>query len=361
MQAAVTGAADQASLGTIHPLSTRVSGRDIFVSGVADSAEERDQILAAMHDVQGRRVVRDELRVLDTASPFALSAVKNAESYTYSGSIPTEADRSVLAAQIGAGADDLDLMAGSPDANWTGVVAKGLDGLGALEDGSLSVQGQDILVTGNALTPSEDAAARAALADLPNGYGASFDITVLDDGTPFRLTMDRAEDGTATASGKIPSTMDAASLSNAYGTDIKTDLQQGNLSPELADWSAVTQSGASALGKLRSGQLQMTETTLSLTGVADPDGKAAAEAMLASLPEGFSGSSDIALYDDGAPFSLEMTSDDTGTKANGKFPADVAASEIIGDTSAGEIVTAFIDDDTGSFAPVATAGVQALG
>lgn len=361
MQAEIMADAENAVQGTIHPVMSRVSGRDIIVSGIANDDAERDEILARMNVLDGRRIVRDDLRVLDTATPFVFKATKTGDGTTHSGVIPTEVDRAVLASRIGNDAGDLVLMAGAPDTNWTGVVGQGLDSLDVLQDGSLSVVDNVVTVSGNALVPGDVAAARAAMADLPHGYTADFDVNVLDDGTPFRLTLNRDEEGALTSSGKIPSTMQLADLSASLGADIDGDIEQSALPANITGWSAVSNTGASALAKLRSGQLSILEDSLSLTGVATPEGKAAAESMLASLPEGFSVTSDIALYDDGMPFSLEMTSNGDGTTVMGKFPVDVAPGDIIGDVPADNIRNAFIKDDTAAFAPVATNGVAALG
>lgn len=361
MQAEITTDAENAAQESIHPVMTRVSGRDIIVSGIANDNAERDEILARVNALDGRRVVHDDLRVLETATPYVFEASKTNDGATHSGMIPTEVDRAVLESRIGNDAGDLDLMAGAPDRNWTGVVGLGLNSLDALQDGALSVVDNVVTVSGNALVPEDAAAARSVMADLPDGYTADFDINVLDDGTPFRLTLNRDEDGDLTSAGKVPSTVQIADLSARLGADIDSDIEQSTLPENITGWADASNTGAAALAELRSGQLFILEDSLSLTGVATPAGKAAAEEMLASLPEGVSATSDIGLYDDGVPFSLNMTRNGDGTTAMGKFPADVAAGDIIGDVPADDIRNAFIADDTGAFAPVATNGVAALG
>lgn len=360
MQAKITSDAENATQGTIHSVTTSVSGRDILVSGIAASAQERDQILTALNEVDGRRLVRDELLVLEVASPFEFDAEKSADGSTYSGMISTEAERTTMSDLIGPSADDLNLVSGAPDGNWTGVLSQGLDGLAVLEAGSLSVRDSEITLIGSALSPDEDAAARAALADLPEGYNASFDITTLDDGTPFRLMVDRAEDGAVTSTGKVPSTLDIAELSAALGADVGMGINQSVLPPNLDGWANVSTLGVSALSELRSGEMQMTEDMLTVSGVATPDGKAAAEAMIADLPSGFSATSDITIYDDGAPFSLEMISNSGVTIASGKFPANVRSTDVVGDVLSNDVRNAFIGDDTSGFEASATGGAMAL-
>ncbi len=360
MQTEVTEGALAAASGTVHPISTTVSGRDITITGIADGEAERDQIVASMNEVTGRRVVNDELRVLETGSPFVLDAVKTSDGISYSGMVPTETDRSSLAARIGSAADDLELMAGSPGSEWISVVGQGLDGLYNLQDGAMGISDRSVVISGSALTPTEDAAARAALDGLPAGYEANFDITVLDDGTPLRLTLDVTEDGDLTSSGKVPSSFDMEQLSASLAKDVETGIERGVLPSAVEGWDVAAQSGAQALAKLNYGRVEMTEDSLTISGAATPDGKAEAEALIAALPEGVTGTALIDLYDDGAPFSLEMTKSDAAMSASGKFPADLATSDVVGDVPADGIRNAFIVDETGGFAIAATNGVQAL-
>ncbi len=358
MQAEITDAAAANAQTAIHAVNTRVSGRDIIVSGIANDEGERDLILSAMNEINGRRVVRDELRVLDTASPFALNAIKNADGTTYNGSIPTETDRAVLTSRIGDQAGELELMAGVPDENWIGTVGAGLDALDELQDGTLSVSDKVVTLKGIALTPVEENAANAALSDLPEGYSADVVITTLDDGTPLRLTMEKSAEGSV-ATGKLPKGLSVSDLGAAYGSDIDAEIQQGVLTASNSDWIGATQQGTEGLALLEDGKLMVTEDALSLTGSATPSAKAEAEALIASLPESMNATSDISLYDDGEPFSLMMKSADNQLSASGKFPAGVNVSDVVGDAPA-DIETAYINDETGHFAPVVMGGVKAL-
>ena len=82
---------------SVHGLKTTVDGRDIEVSGVADSAAERDQILDTLNIVEGRRLVRDRMTVLDSVSPYTFSAEKSDNGVTVSGYVPTEIAREGIA------------------------------------------------------------------------------------------------------------------------------------------------------------------------------------------------------------------------------------------------------------------------
>ena len=182
----------------------------------------------------------------------------------------------------------------------------------------------------------------------------------MDDGTPFRLSLGLGEDGSVTSSGKVPSTLDVAELSTSLTKEVGEGIEQSVLPPSNAGWNEASLAGAAALGKLRSGELALTEDSLALSGVATPDGKAEAEALIAALPEGVSGTSAIELYDDGEPFSLEMVKSEAGTTASGKFPAELAATDVVGDAPQTDIRNAFISDETGGFAAAVANGVEGL-
>ena len=121
----VTDGASGAVAGSVHGVKTVVSGRDIEVSGVADSAEERDGILGILDTVVGRRVVRDKMTVLASASPYVFSATKLAKGTSVSGNVPTEEARQGIAVVLNHDASALKLASGAPDA-WTIVAQEGL-------------------------------------------------------------------------------------------------------------------------------------------------------------------------------------------------------------------------------------------
>lgn len=303
MEDEITDDAAALAQGTIHAVNTRVSGRDIIVSGIANSEAERDSILAAMNGVDGRRVVRDDLRVLDTVSPFALNAAKTADGMTYSGVISTEVDRAVLVSRIGDQAGGLELAAGVPDANWIGAVGNGLDALDGLPDGTLSVSDKVISLKGIALTPLVEAQAKDALEALSEGYTTDVAITTLDDGLPLNLVDDKGADASVSATGKLPAGLNLADLGGAYGEDLSGDVQQSVLEAANTDWGGVAIQGATALNLLKTGQLRVGAESPTLSGLATPSAKSEAEALIAALPASMNAVSDITLFDDGVPFS----------------------------------------------------------
>ncbi len=326
MEAEVTAGAAKAAQGTIHAITTTVSGRDILVSGIANDEAERDAILATMHDVNGRRVVRDALEVLDKAQPFTLTAVKTDELITYSGEIPTEADRAVLAERIGDAAGDLALKSGVPSSDWMGAVSQGLDGLDALKSGTLSIIDQDLVLKGNALTPDAEIAARAAFADLAEGYSTTYDITLLDDGTPFSLNMVKDADSVV-ATGKFPENL---AVTDIVGDIDAAGIQRSILNDDTGSFAAVARKGVQAFDVLENGVLDIVGSDVSLTGTAfTPTERSAAELALSDLPDGYNTITDIETRDDGTPpnFGVLYVAAE-GASVAGKLPADLDVAQI---------------------------------
>ena len=116
MEARIVDAANVAVEQSIHGARARVSGRDVNVSGLADSAAERDVLLAGLNGIYGRRVVVDELKILGKAEPYRFNGDKTDAGSVYDGNVPRDADRPAFAKFVGtAAAEKLTLAAGAPD------------------------------------------------------------------------------------------------------------------------------------------------------------------------------------------------------------------------------------------------------
>ena len=217
MEDAIVAAATTISAGATHPITATISGRDIQVSGLADSAAERDLLLAAFDAVPGRRVVRDDLQILAPAKPFTTVIDKSASgALSASGHIASEVARARLAEWIGAaGAAGPQLASGS-DPGHMGLIEVGAQALAPLNHGRAEITDGLLHLTGEANGPAERDAVQALLAQLPPGM-ASHTLTLLDDGTPpdWRLRFE-ARSG-ASLSGKLPKGFDIAALAKTLG------------------------------------------------------------------------------------------------------------------------------------------------
>ncbi|KCV81162.1 OmpA domain-containing protein [Actibacterium atlanticum] len=213
MEAEVTSAAAQAVSSAKHGVDTQVSGRDIIATGIADTEAERNDLLAALNDIQGRRVVVNRIAVLPMAAPFAFGAERADGVTSLSGNVPSEVDRDALSGADGATA--LALASGAPN-GWATAAQSAIDALAPLQDGAAMISDTDMVLKGTAATPAEHDAALAALAALPEGFQSSAMIDIVDDGNPdFTVDFDAAS--LTRVSGKLPKGVVLGDIAGALG------------------------------------------------------------------------------------------------------------------------------------------------
>lgn len=211
IEAELSAATRAAIAPATHDVTAVVAGRDITVTGTADTTAERDRLISALDGVRGRRVVRDDLTVLPVAAPYRFTMAKRANgTLTLDGPIPHNDLRARLPKPQ---ADALRRASGAP-VGWSDTVVAGLAALGPLNSGTVELRDGQGQLTGIAATPVEEAAARAALAKAPLPVTA--DLIVIDDGLPnFTLEYD-AEFG-GQIDGKLPKGTDLDSAATALG------------------------------------------------------------------------------------------------------------------------------------------------
>lgn len=257
MEAEIAAAASDVAAGAVHPVETRVLGRDVEISGIADSGAERDALLAALNDVPGRRVVRDDLEVLPAQTPYLTQIAKpEGGTLTASGAIPRDALRSTLAETGVGGLDALELASGAPD-TWAGMFRTGAAALDSLNHGDARLQDMTLTITGAAQDPTALAAMQSTLAAVPDGVTVDVSaVTLLDDGTPPAVTLAYDAALGLEVSGKLPSDVAVADIGAALGVARVTgdpaqalDAAGGDLLDRLAvlrSWIGITEQGTLA-------------------------------------------------------------------------------------------------------------------
>lgn len=222
----ITKEAEAAVQGSVHGAQTRVSGRDIELSGVIDGTEEEARLLAALDGVPGRRLVTSQATVLPVVAPFVLDVVKQDGALTATGNVPTEATRGMLG--LGDQAAGLVLAAGAPG-GWADLAKAGVAALGPMIKGRMQLADGALKLSGTVLGPDEAAAVAASLTGVPEG-SVTQDLTLLDDGSPANYTLDYAAATGAQVSGKLPKGVDLAGIASALGlAEVSGEITQGLL------------------------------------------------------------------------------------------------------------------------------------
>ena len=136
MQTAIAAGAKSATSGAVHGVETVVTGRDILITGLADSEGERDALVAALNQIEGRRVVTDALDILPSADPYTIAATRKGGQTLLQGNVPSEEMRAVLAQNGAAGVESLTLASGAPE-RWEAAIGTGLGALSQMDEGSV--------------------------------------------------------------------------------------------------------------------------------------------------------------------------------------------------------------------------------
>ncbi len=304
MQTRIAGEAAVVAMSAIHDVNTTVAGRDIRVSGIANSDTERDTLIAALDAIKGRRVVVDDLVVLEKVSPFVFQSHKTADGQTYAGLVPSEAVRKTFAQELKGAEAGLELKAGVPDDQWDDVVLQALSAMAWLKEGDMSLTDRALVLTGKAATPPEKSSAEALLAELPEGYSAEVNIgSILPLAAPFKLSSIKTGD-VQTYKGVVQNQAGRQTLRPYLGGAADT-LKQAYGAPDAA-WESVAGQGLAALALLEDGEMTLKDQSLTLTGLAaNPPTKEAAEKLVATLPDGYSATVNVnSLLETVSPFTI---------------------------------------------------------
>ncbi len=227
IEAHLTESASETLAGTTrHALQTTVSGRDITVSGFAHDEAERDQILATLDGLDGRRVVHSELQLLPTADVYFIEAEKTDSGLKLTGFAPDAVQLDAIkAAYPDANSDGLSLASGEPNADWARAATASIGALGELDTGTMRMEGTSVFISGAAAGATTRGEVETKLAALPAGYAQNSDIEV-PESVELSLTLD-AIDG-AQLSGTAPDGFDTSDAARVLGlTEIKDDVALG--------------------------------------------------------------------------------------------------------------------------------------
>lgn len=259
--------------------SARFQGRDATLEGEALAEEARTKVRASLEGLFGVRVVRDATTLLPERHPFTFSAVKDGRTIAVDGYVPS-ADglvRIVAAARSGGdqvtGQNRLVRARGAPPGDFAALVIFGLGQLKRLPSGRLTLSDGAIALEGRARDlASYDELAQTLHGPLPGGMvlarfevrppvAAPFLWSAVRDGTVLRL------------SGYVPSAEARAEVAKALsstvpGIGIKDDTVLADGAPSAELWMRAVRFAGSALAQLPEGRVMLSDSTISIEGVA---------------------------------------------------------------------------------------------
>lgn len=339
MQQEIASRAAQVAQTSVHGVVTEVSGRDITVRGDADGPQEQAALLEKLNNIEGRRVVRDELNVLPVQSPYVFSSTTQS---AVDGVMPTQAVRAQLADAHGPKIAGLDIAAGVPDQNWPTAVDTGYAAMEQLQEGQFTLEDRMLTVTGSVILEQDAEDISRILGQLPEGYDSQVNVQILDDGKPFELSLVKEGADVQALSGKLPADFSQtlfADIPRGYLPDADGAFGQ-NLTAVMNTFDTVDGIRAT----VRADKIEMSGRV---------DVPATAEAVATQMAEA-AATGDIELslsvLDDGTPPKLSMIFDALeGTSVSGKLPPmfkEWLASK--SDLSITDIDNALIEGITGS-------------
>lgn len=268
MQQAIGAAAQTATSTAVHQVTTEVIGRDIRVTGLADSEAERTALIDALNAVEGRRVVIDELDVLPVADPFTIAATRKNGQTLLQGNVPSEDMRAVLAQSGATGVEGLTLASGAPD-RWEPAIGAGLAALGQMDEGTVSLSGTTLRLTGLVDRPADRDALIASVA-LPEGYTVQNDIETRDDGKPINYEIAYDAVNGVSVDGKLPNGLAPAQIGEALGVAQVNGAPSNALDGDPSTLLATLATLRGWLPEFDTASLTLADDTLQVSGATTP-------------------------------------------------------------------------------------------
>jgi len=293
-----------ASIDTPSELEVETDGRHVTLRGYAASEAEREEIIERARDVWGALGPIDEIELLKVEAPYELSIAKEDSGRTIlKGVVPSETARLSLIEKaeqaFGDGVEsELTLAAGVPDGDWIGAVSQGMDGLAILNHGQLNVVDSAVDLTGEAARGTDVDRIEALKIETPDGFILNGELDVKKPlVSPFTLAVNKVEgawqvDGYApdeATRGQLLSTIQAA----AGDAEVKADIQLADGMPG-DDWPVRADAAIEAFAKLETGELSISDETVSMNGdIASQADLEVLQALTSKAPGGADWQSDL--------------------------------------------------------------------
>ncbi|MGB5084149.1 MAG: OmpA family protein [Methylocystis silviterrae] len=298
-------------LAELDPATTTMTDASLAVSGEARSAADYDKALAALKASPFESAVKVEVSP-PRVSPYVFSAAARDGVISLSGHLPSDDLRKqviAMAATVGAGAavsDATELGAGAPAGDFAGALAFAVGELGKLSQGKVAVSDGKIIIEGQGRQNILGETIRAdAKARLPSGFEIARLDVMAGPMTPYVFSAQRVG-GDVTLSGYAPdeavrNRLVETARRNFFDAKVVDRLMIAKGAPQ--NFAEATDHALAALARLDEGKLAISDSTISLAGVARHQSARAeiAASFADALPQSFRGEAQLSTRIVGSP------------------------------------------------------------
>lgn len=286
-----------------------MAGRDVSFSADAFSEEGRRSAVTSVESVSGVRLVNDHTRLVAEAKPYVWTAERDVVRVTLGGSAPLPAikTRILEAARADlANIEIVDRMAyarGAPQ-RFDNVVLLLLDQVARLKEGKVTLSDRTVSLAGMARELGGREAIAAALRNLPEGFTVA-ENTVAAPPYVFQANKDPVG-SVLTLTGYVPDNTAhavlAAAATRKFFDEKVVDHLKASIGAPRGFAEAVIQA-LGALSRLSTGQLEVSDREVKLSGDALYDGaaKQIRENLPKDLPKGWTVKAEITVKPAAAP------------------------------------------------------------
>jgi OOP family OmpA-OmpF porin len=319
--------ASYAALDTLKSGQFRLSDQTIDITGLSANPTELAKFEDALTAIPDGYTVATDIDVEDDGTPMRLDLAFDGETLRGSGKVPVDLAADTIALE--GVARDVDIAQGRIPADhesWTMLAQNGVAVLGTLGNGTLSMEGRSVAISGEGV-PKDIESADTMIADMRTAapdFDIVSDVQLYDDGKPFSLSA--TFDGTTLqASGKVPADFGGGLDENLIATQTISTISTAYILDDNGTWPAIAHAGLNALATLEEGTLDITGDTITLNGTAlSPDAFETTKAALGN----FGSTGDVTFIDDGAPVAMVLSYASGDATVSGKLPSDLTPADI---------------------------------
>ncbi|RNJ49869.1 OmpA family protein [Methylocystis hirsuta] len=303
-------------LAELDPATTTMTDATLAVSGEARSAADYEKALAALKASPFKSAVKVEVSP-PRVSPYVFSAAARDGVISLSGHLPSDDLRKqviAMAASVGAGAavsDATELGAGAPAGDFAGALAFAVSELGKLSQGKVAVSDGKIIIEGQGRQNILGETIRAdAKARLPSGFEIARLDVMAGPMTPYVFSAQRAG-GDVTLTGYAPdeavrNRLVETARRNFFDAKVVDRLMIAKGAPQ--NFAEATDHSLAALARLDEGKLAVSDSNISLAGVARHQSARAeiAASFADTLPQSFRGEAQLSTRIVGSPLDASQ-------------------------------------------------------